>query len=216
MTEVKILIADDHPIFRSGLKTVIEQEPNFTVVAEADNGAAAFESIKELRPDIAVLDLDMPQKTGYTVVRELQASDISVNVVILTMHKDEMHFSQAIDLGVQGYLIKDSAAAEVVGCIRTVVSGREYFSPSLSSFLLNRIRRTSSLNHKAGVNDLTPAERRILHLLAALKTNREIAAELGVSPRTIENHRARICSKLDLQGSHALVKFALQHKDELS
>jgi DNA-binding NarL/FixJ family response regulator len=216
MTEVKILIADDHPIFRSGLKSVIEKEADFNIVAEAADGAAALELIKQHQPDVAVLDLDMPEKDGFTVARELQNSRIPVNIVILTMHKDEMHFNQAIDLGVRGYIIKDSAAAEVVGCIRTVFSGKEYFSPTLSSFLLNRVRRVASSIHQAGIGDLTPTERRVLYFLAQLKTSREIADQLGVSPRTIENHRARICSKLELQGSHALTRFALQHKDQLS
>jgi DNA-binding NarL/FixJ family response regulator len=216
LREVKILIADDHPIFRSGLKSVIEKESGFLVVAEADSGAAALELIEKHQPEVAVLDLDMPEKDGFQVARELQNSRSAVSVVILTMHKDEMHFNQAIDLGVRGYLIKDSAAAEVVGCIKSVVAGREYFSPSLSSFLLNRVRRVSPLTHRAGINDLTPTERRILYFLAQLKTSREIADTLGISPRTVENHRARICSKLELQGSHALTKFALQNKDELS
>ena len=216
LREVKILIADDHPIFRSGLKSVIERENGFRVVAEADSGAAALELIEKHQPEVAVLDLDMPEKDGFQVARELQNSRSPVSVVILTMHKDEMHFNQAIDLGVRGYLIKDSAAAEVVGCIKSVASGREYFSPSLSSFLLNRVRRVSPLTHRAGIGDLTPTERRILYFLAQLKTSREIADALGISPRTVENHRARICSKLELQGSHALTKFALQNKDELS
>ena len=140
---------------------------------------------------------------------------LPVRIIILTMHKDELHFNEAINLGIHGYLIKDSAATEVLDCLKTVVSGREYFSPALSSFLLTRRRRSIQTEQLAGVGDLTPTERRVLLLLSELKTTKEVAAELGVSPRTIDNHRAHICSKLDLQGSHALAKFAIQHKDEL-
>ncbi|HEX8249423.1 MAG TPA: response regulator transcription factor [Pyrinomonadaceae bacterium] len=215
-TEIKILIADDHPIFRGGLKSVIEKERGLRVVAEAETGAAALELIKEYQPDVAVLDLDMPEMDGFAVARELQILRLPVSVVILTMHKDELHFNRAIDLNVRGFVIKDGAAAEVVGCIKSVAAGKEYFSPVLSSFLLSRARRVSSFAGQAGVNDLTPTERRVLSLLAELKTSKDIAATLGVSPRTVENHRAHICSKLNLQGSHALTKFAIQHKQELS
>jgi DNA-binding NarL/FixJ family response regulator len=215
-TEIKILIADDHPIFRGGLKSVIEKERGLRVVAEAETGAAALELIKAHEPDVAVLDLDMPEMDGFAVARELQILRLPVSVVILTMHKDEMHFNRAIDLDVRGFIIKDGAAAEVVGCIKSVAAGKEYFSPVLSSFLLSRARRVSSFAGQAGISDLTPTERRVLSLLAELKTSKDIAAALGISPRTVENHRARICSKLNLQGSHALTKFAIRHKQELS
>ncbi len=153
---------------------------------------------------------------GFQVARELQKLGLKTNIVILTMHKDEAHFNQAIDLGVRGFVVKDGAASEIVGCIKIVAAGREYFSPAVSTHLLKRIRRASVFNTQAGIGDLTPTERRVLFLLAELKTSKEIAAELGVSPRTVENHRAHICQKLELQGSHALTKFALQCKDELT
>lgn len=216
-TEIKIIIADDHPIFRDGLKAMIGKEPGLIVVAEADDGAMALELIKEHKPDIVVLDLDMPEMNGFSLMKELQNSALpAVSVVVLTMHKDEMHFNQAIDSGARGYIIKDVAAAEVVICIKAVVSGKDYFSPALSSFLLNRSRRVSTLTQRAGINDLTATERRVLYLLSQLRTNKDIAEELGISQRTVENHRAHICSKLELQGAHALTRFAIQHKDELS
>jgi DNA-binding NarL/FixJ family response regulator len=137
-------------------------------------------------------------------------------VIFLTMHKDEMHFNEALDLGVRGYLIKDNAAADVVNCIRAVAAGEDYISPSLSTHLLNRRSRAATLaRQQPGINDLTATERRILVLLAEYKTSREIASELCVSIRTIENHRANICTKLDLHGTHALARFAIQHKSEL-
>lgn len=209
------MIADDHPIFRGGLRTIVEKEAGFRVVAEAEDGRSALDQIVEHQPDVAILDLDMPGMDGFTVARELAKKDTPTRIVILTMHKDEMHFNQAVDLGIRGYLIKDGAAAEAVGCIKAVVSGQEYFSPALTSFLMNRLRRASGQASAQNLADLTPAERRVIYLLAQLKTSKEIAADLGVSPRTVENHRAHICAKLDLQGSHALTKFALQHKHEL-
>jgi DNA-binding NarL/FixJ family response regulator len=216
MSEVRILIADDHPIFRGGLRGVVEKEPDFLVVAEADHGRAALELISEHEPDVAILDLDMPELDGFAVARELLKTASATRMVILTMHKDEMHFQQAVDLGIRGYIIKDGASAEVVGCIKAIVAGQEYYSPALSSFLMNRVRRAAGQSGAQGIADLTPTERRVLFLLAQLKTSKEIAGELGVSPRTIENHRANICNKLELSGSHALTKFAIQHRGELA
>ncbi|MEO7509724.1 MAG: response regulator transcription factor, partial [Pyrinomonadaceae bacterium] len=204
------------PIFRGGLRAVIEKEPGFNVIAEAGDGATALTLARGQRPDVVLLDLDMPVLDGFAVAAELRAAEPPIAVVILTMHKDEMHVNRAVDLGVRGFLLKDGVAAEVVGCIRTVVAGGEFFSPVLSSHLLNRARRSATFSTQAGVADLTRSERRVLCLLAQLKTSKEIAAELGVSPRTIENHRAHICAKLELSGSHALTKFAIQHKNELA
>jgi len=214
-SRITILIADDHPIFRQGLKDLIEREPGFQVLAEAGDGEAALELITTRAPAVAVLDLDMPGLDGFAVAQRARLANLPVKVIILTMHKDAMHFNQALDLGVSGYVVKESAAAEIIDCIRTVIKGREYFSPALSSFLLARSRRTAPQPELRELNELTPTERRILLLLSDLKTTKEIAAELGVSPRTIDNHRAHICGKLGLQGSHALTKFALQHKHEL-
>jgi len=213
--ETTIIVADDHPIFRQGLKQVIEKEFGFRVIAEAEDGAAALELIKTYQPMVAVLDLDMPEMDGFSVAGQVRKLNLPVKVIILTMHKDELHFNQAIDLGVSGYIIKDGAAHEVINCIKTVKAGGEYFSPALSSFLLHRSRRSAQAQTQFGLADLTPTERRILFLLAELKTSKDIAAELCISPRTVDNHRAHICSKLNLQGAHALVKFALQHKNEL-
>jgi DNA-binding NarL/FixJ family response regulator len=131
------------------------------------------------------------------------------------MHKDKLHFNKALDLGVDGYVIKDSASVDVVSCLKTVAVGDNYISPSLSSLLLQRTQRAAALQRQPGVEDLTSSERRILLLLADHKTSKQIADDLGVSPRTIENHRARICQKLELHGSHALLKFAIEHKSEL-
>lgn len=211
--EIRIVIADDHPIFRQGLRQVIEAKPNLTVVAEAEDGVVAFERIRELRPDVAVLDIDMPRQDGFAVARGIREQRLPVAVIFLTMHKDELHLNEALDLNAKGYLIKDNAAADLVNCIHAVAAGQNYVSPELSTYLLNRGRRAAMLaGQQPGLQSLTPTEQRILALLADYKTNKEIANVLCVSVRTIENHRANICAKLDLHGTHALVKFAIQHK----
>ncbi len=210
--DTTIVLADDHPIFRHGLKQLIEKQSGFRVVAETDNGRSALELIATHAPAVAVLDLDMPELDGFAVARRARELHLPTHLVILTMHNDELHFNRAIDLGVRGYLIKDGAAAEAVNCIKAVAAGGEYVTPSLSSYLLRRSRPTASPREPSSVGDLTPAERRVLALLAELKTTKQIAVELGVSPRTIDNHRANLCAKLGLQGPHALVRFALEHK----
>jgi DNA-binding NarL/FixJ family response regulator len=216
-TEIRVLIADDHPIFRSGLRHVIEHAAHLNVVAEAPDGMSAFDLIQSTRPDVAILDIDMPGEDGFAVARKIREHRLPVAVIFLTMHKDELHFNEALDLGIRGYLIKDNAAADVVNCINAIVAGQDYISSALSTHLLSRSRRAGAFAQKLpGVADLTATERRILALLAEYKTSKEIASEMCVSVRTVENHRANICAKLELHGTHALVKFASQHKSELS
>ena len=214
--ELRILIADDHPIFRQGLRQVIERDPHLRVIAEAGDGQAALEQIRVERPDVAILDLDMPELDGFVVARRLREENFPVRIVFLTMHKDKLHFNKALDLGVDGYVIKDSASVDVVSCLKTVAAGDHYISPSLSSLLLQRTQRAAALHRQPGIGDLTETERRILMLLADHKTSKQIADELHLSVRTVENNRARICQKLGLHGSHALVKFAVEHKSELA
>jgi len=214
--EIRIVIADDHPVFRRGLCMVIASDPVLKVVGEAENGDEAVARISELRPDVALLDIDMPGQNGFDVARQLQSLRIQPAIIFLTMHEDEALFNSAFDLGAQGYLLKDSAVSDIVAGIKTVVGGRNFISPSLSTFLVSRARRATTLvEHKPSILDLTPTERRVLKLIAENNLTSDIAAKLGISLRTVENHRAHICQKLDLRGSNALLKFALTHKSEL-
>lgn len=214
MNEIKVLIADDHPIFRDGLKGIIEKAKNLKVIGEAMNGAEVLEMIETHRPDVAVIDLDMPRMDGIEVVSALRKAKSPVKTVLLTMHKDETNFNRAFEVGVNGYVLKDEAAPEIVRCIENVFAGKEYFSPLLTCFLTKRLRNAAPEN-QTNIESLTPHERRVLRSLAELKTSRQIADEFKLSSRTIENQRAQICLKLNLQGTHALVKFALKHKDRL-
>ncbi len=214
--EIKILIADDHPIFRAGLRQVIERDTLIKVVAEADNGQAALDCLPGSGASIALLDVDMPLLDGFQVTQAIREKRLPVQVIILTMHKDERFLNAALDLGVKGYLVKDSAATEVINCIRAVNEGGEFVSPQLTSLLLKRSRGAASLlEQKPGLESLSPTERRVLQLVGQYKTSKEIAELLCLSVRTIEFHRAKICEKLELKGAHALVKFAVEHQSKL-
>ncbi len=214
--EIRIVIADDHPVFRRGLGMVIASDPMLNIAAEAGDGAEAVERIRELQPDVAVLDIDMPNKNGFEVVRELQSLGCRPAVVFLTMHRDEALFNGAFDLGALGYLLKDSAVSDIIASIKAVAAGQNFISPALSTYLVNRARRADTLiEHKPTILDLTPTERRVLRLIAEAKSNKEIAETLFISVRTVEHHRSNICSKLGLTGKNALLTFALTHKSEL-
>jgi DNA-binding NarL/FixJ family response regulator len=216
MTKIRVVIADDHPIFSRGLRQVVVSDPTFELVAEAEDGEAALQHIEKQRPDVAVLDIDMPKRDGFDVVRAMEERKLSSGVVFLTMHKDEELFNGAMNLGVRGYVLKESALTELVDGIKTVAAGRHFVSPSLSAYVLNRRSRHQALiQQRPGLGDLTTTERRVLQLIASGMSTIDIARELGVSIRTVENHRAHVSSKLDLQGREALLRFALTHKSEL-
>ncbi|MBA4184546.1 MAG: response regulator transcription factor [Acidobacteria bacterium] len=216
MTEqIRIVMADDHPIVRQGLRQMIETDKNLSIVAEAGDGQTALELIEKHQPDVTVLDIDMPKMDGFAVVRELQKRRINVEIVFLTMHSEEEIFQAAMDLGVKGYVLKDSAVTDIVSSIKSVAAQRPFLSPALSALLLNRRRRAEDFEREQpGLHLLTPTEKRVLKLIAEDKTSKEIGEELFISYRTVETHRANISRKLDLHGSLALVKFAVAHKSE--
>lgn len=214
---IQVLIADDHPLFCKGLADILEDEPDISITGQASTGEESIKLVRELKPDIAILDIGMPSKNGLDVAEFIQKNQIPTKVVILTMYKDEQRFNRAITLGIKGYILKDNTIEEVTKCIRMVANDQLYISPSLSAYLLNRIKK----HDKAGIgpqylDKLTPSERRILRLVASRKTSREIADQLYISIKTVENHRSNICKKLDLEGTNSLLKFAMERSKELS
>jgi len=211
-----VFIADDHPIFRKGLRDVLKEDPSIQLVGEAADGATALQRIRELKPQVAVLDLDMPQMNGLEVAKKVSDSKLPVSLVILTMYKEDRIFNEAINAGILGYVLKENAASDLLNCIHAVVAGEPFISPSLSSVLLNRsLRRQTFLDARPELQTLTPAEKRILKLVAEDLTSKEIAERLQISFHTVENHRAKISEKLNLRGSHSLLKFAFENKERL-
>lgn len=216
-TETKVLIADDHEIFRRGLLDALKGEPSLKVVGEAGDGEQALRLAVELRPDVAVLDIKMPKADGLEVARRLKEAGSPVEVIILTMYDDPETFGAALERGVKGYVLKDSAATEIIGAIRSVLAGRHYFSPAVSGLLVSRAaERDRFLREHPGLKELTPAEWRVLRLVAERKTSEEIADLVGVSFRTVENQRTAISNKLSLKGSNSLLMFAIENRSRFS
>lgn len=214
--EITIILADDHPIVRKGLREVIEEDKRLRVVAEANNGREAVEAIEKFSPQVTILDIDMPVMNGFETAREIKRRKLKTEIVFLTMHRDEDLFNEAIDLGAKGFVLKDSALIDIIECVKAVAASEHYASHALTKFLINRSRRALGLTERQPtINDLTPTERRILKLIAENMTSKEIGEEIFISPRTVEKHRQNICQKLNLQGSHSLFKFSVQHKSEL-
>jgi DNA-binding NarL/FixJ family response regulator len=214
MRDVRVLIADDHPIFRQGLRLIIDAHREFTVVGEAADGGQALDRLQHGDVTVAVLDVTMPVQDGFAVARQVRERRLPTALVFLTMHKDEHYLNAALDLGVRGYVLKDNATTEIVDCVRAVAGGGEYISPTLSSLLIRRRSRAATLaEQKPAIEQLTPAERRIL--IADGLTSRGIAAQLGIGVRTVEHHRNNVAVKLELRGSHALTKFAIKHQSDL-
>jgi len=213
MDTKKIIIADDHPIFRGGLRTLIDAEPSFAVIAEASDGDEALALISEHQPDVVILDYNMPKANGFDVLAKISALKMNVIPVMLTMHNDEAMFAKAFELGVKGYVLKDSASVDIVNCLHAVSKGQIYTSAAVTTYLFKRATKTPGIGD--GIASLTPAERKVLRMVADYKTSREIADELCISVRTVENHRSNIISKVGVSGSHALFKFAIEHLSDL-
>lgn len=209
--EINILIADDHPIFRKGLRQILETVTDFTIVAELSDGEEALLALRELKPDVAVLDVDMPKRDGLAIAAIVKEEALPTAVIVLTMYKEERFFNAALDAGVKGYVIKDSATSDITDAVRAAADGKNFISPVLSTFLMNRLTRAEATPRES----LTASERRVLKLVAEAKSNKQIADELFVSIRTVEHHRSNICAKLELEGKNALLAFALTNKSDL-
>lgn len=212
---IRVLIVDDHPIVRQGLAQVIARDKGLDIVGEACNGVEALARIAELGPDVVVLDIDMPDMNGLETARRLRDDGVACEVVFLTMHCGEDMFDEAMALEAKGFVVKDSAVADIVASIKSAAAGKHFISPSLSGLLMGRRATTKTATRFPALDALTPTERRVLKLIADYKTSKEIAEELFVHYRTIENHRTNISVKLGLRGSHALLKFAVEHKAEI-
>lgn len=214
--KIKIIIADDHPIFRNGLKQIIEEDENIEIIGIADNGEKALSIIEELNPEIALLDIDMPKMTGLQVLKELKKLKSGSKVIFLTVFSSEDIFDEAMELGVNGFVLKDCAVNDIVECINKVAGDNYYISPSISNLLMNRRIKIKKLeNDNPNLLSLTKSELKILKSISEGKTSKEIGEEMFISYKTVENHRSNMISKLGLKGSFSLIKFALENRQLL-
>jgi DNA-binding NarL/FixJ family response regulator len=213
--EIRIVLADDYPVVRKGLKASIEEDASLKVIAEAADGEEAVKLIGKQRPHLAILDIDMPKLDGLGVAKEIARLKLETKIIFLSFHKDEDIFRAALAAGGKGYLLKDSAMEEIVVAIQTVNAGKIYMSSAIALQLLHGDGSSTRATENPLLRDLTVSERRILKLIAEGLSSKEIGNELSIHYRTVENHRTNICRKLNIEGANALLRFAVQHKEAL-
>jgi two-component system, NarL family, response regulator DegU len=209
MKTIKIVVADDHPLFLKGLKDTLQDEEDFEILGSAVNGQEALEKVITLQPDVATLDLDMPLMNGIEVAKILLKNHPKIKVIILSMHKDTDIIRAAMALGMHGYVFKDDATNDLVNAIRAVNEGKNYISVDIA-------KKVFSLNNSNElIGDLTKMEKVVLKEIALQKTTKQIADTHFISTKTVENHRANICRKLNLTGNNSLLKFAIKVSESL-
>lgn len=210
-SKIRVLLADDHKLMRSGLRMVIERDPLYAVVGEADDGRQAVALAESLKPDVVVMDIGMPNLNGIEAARQITEAHPEIAVIMLSMHSDEAYVLRALRAGARAYLLKDSAEADLSRALEAVGKGKSFFSPAASKILLEDYMRKLE---RAGAEDsydlLSPREREILQLVAEGKSSKEIANLLNLSVYTVETHRSNLMQKLNLRGIPELILYAVR------
>jgi len=214
VSPIRVLLVDDHPIFRAGLRALLESQPDVRVIGEAGNGAEAIARANELRPDIILLDISMPDVDGLEALRRMQADHVPGKVLVLTMHAENEYLFQVLESGGYGYVLKQGVDTDLFTAIRTVAAGDIFLYPSATALLLSRYREqkramedTADDNHPDGLSD---REREVLSLTAQGYSSQEIGDQLALSAKTVETYRTRVMHKLDLRHRSDLVRYALR------
>lgn len=213
METLRILIADDHELVRRGARELLSSRRGWTVVGEAANGREALEKAIELKPDVAVIDISMPDLDGVEVARQIREAVPDTKVLVLTMHESEQMVRRALDAGARGYLLKSDLADSLIKAVKAVAHGKRFLAPKVSEIVLEGFL-TAGDHHQQGDRAgtrMSPREIEIIRLLAEGKVNKEIAALLGISVRTVETHRAKIALKLGLHSRSELIHYAMEH-----
>ena len=211
MSQISVLLADDHTLIRAGLRLVVEQQPDFTVVGEAENGRQAVSMAESLKPDVAVLDIGMPELNGIEACLQIRQAQPQIEVVMLSMHSDEGYVLRSLKAGARAYLLKDSAEADLARAIRAASEGKSFFSPAVGKVLLeDYMRKLQRTGAEDSYELLSPREREILQLVAEGKSSKEIANTLNLSVYTVETHRAKLMQKLNLKSVPELILYAVR------
>lgn len=209
MQKTTIILADDHTIVRQGLRALLEAERDMKVVGEAETGRQAVQLTKKLQPDVVIMDIAMPVLNGIQASRQIRKLNTSTKVLILSMYRDDEYVRQAIQAGVAGYLIKQTAANELLTAIREVKKGHAFFSPLISKLLIDQYREAFEKHRAKKENILTPRELEVLQLIAEGRSNKQIAGELSISIKTVEKHRQQIMQKLSIHDVAGLTRYAI-------
>jgi DNA-binding NarL/FixJ family response regulator len=211
VNKIRILLADDHAILRSGLRLLLEREPDLSVAGEAGDGRAAVDWMEREEAEVAVMDLGMPRLNGIEATAQILRRHPAVRVVVLSMHSDETYVLRSLRAGARGYIIKESAEQELISAIRAVMSGKSFFSPKVKHLLQrDHVERLRREGREDSYELLTEREREILQLLAEGNSNKEIAGRLHLSTLTVETHRKRILEKLNLHGTADLILYGVR------
>ncbi len=205
---LRLFLADDHAIVLEGLVNVLVKQPDFEVVGTAADGRSAVARVRELKPDVAILDISMPDLDGIEAARQILERDPSIAVVILSMHAGAQHIFRALDAGARGYVLKESAAREIIEAVRTVCTGRRYLGARIAEVMADGL---GSRSGASPLESLSRREREIIKLVADGHSSAEIGVRLSLSPKTVDSYRSRVMQKLHLSDLPSLVKFAIQH-----
>ncbi len=217
MKKIRVLIADDHTLVREGLRALLESQSDLEVVAEASNGLEAVQRCNQLKPDVALMDIGMPEMDGFEATRKIAKAHPTVRVLVLTVHETDDYFFRALEAGAQGFVVKDAASTDLVAAVRAVHDGGVFLHPPLAKRMVeDYLTRVSSGEERSTYEALTPREREVLELVGQGYTNQEMANLLTLSINTIQTHRSRIMDKLDLHSRAELMKYAVRmglHRD---
>jgi DNA-binding NarL/FixJ family response regulator len=209
---IRVILADDHPVVRQGLRRLLETQPDLSVVAETGDGLETIRLVEQFRPDVLILDLMMPGLNGMEVTRQVMQNNPGIHVIVLSMHKEDEYVINALRNGAQGYLLKDTGPSELAHAIREVIQGERYLSTSLRDHILDLLERSADQEKRlTPYEQLSSREREVFHLILESCTSAEIARRLSISPRTAETHRANLMRKLGVSNQIDLVRFAIKN-----